>query len=667
MRTPRQTRLATGAFLVTVGVLLTRVPLSGQKSPDGLWTALPDTENAKAFSFSTDTPRPQTFRLFQLDGDRLATQLRNVRFGLDADAPRLSFPLPDATFVTFRVEETQTMSPALAKRNPDLKTYRGEGVEDPSITVRFENVKGAISALIFAPTRRVYISPVQQDGVTKYIAYSRESRPPQDPDLGPGQACLLDDERATPGRTLLAMFNVAFRADPIAPGAQLRTYRLAVGATGEYTRVHGKTVEDALAAIVATISRVNEVYQKEVAVRFELVDDEDKLIKIDPEKDGYSNGDPFRLVEENQKALDSTIGSGAYDIGHVFATAGGGYAPGFACRPDSKAEGATGRPDPRGDPFNIDYVAHELGHQLSANHTFNSTTGHCRARHAATAYEPGGGSTIMAYAGLCGSENLQNNSHPYFHVASLDEIAQFVTVGAGARCGSTSGTSNHPPAATVRYQALVIPRSTPFELSGSASDPDGDRIQYGWEQMDTGYSAPPNDDVDGLTRPLFRSLEPSSSSSRTFPAIEHLAMTPPVLGDTLPSIVQTLRFRLTARDGRASGGSFGYAETRVSVASTGPFQVTAPAANTTWNIGSKQGVKWDVAATDKPPIGIASVRIALSIDGGTTYPHELLHASPNTGSAAVVVPKLATTKGRVRVEAVDGGFFNVSAGHVTIR
>jgi hypothetical protein len=651
------------SVLVVTAMLALGVHAVAQKSRDGFWQALPEAANVQPFSSEAVTAKPQSFRLFQLDVEGFAGRLRNASRALDDDAPRLSFPLPDGSFLEFRVQETQTMSPALAEKNPHIRTYRGEAVEDPTTTVRFEMIRGQISALLFTRAGRFYVSPVQQEGVTRYIAYSRAAQPPQPPEA---PACLLTDERAAAGRARLQQLNAAMRADPAPPGHQLRVYRLAVGATGEYTAFHGKTAERALEAIVTTISRVNEVYQAEVAVRFELVADELRLIKTDPDKDGYSNENALALADENQKQIDEAIGSAAYDIGHVFSTAPGGYGPGSACIAGQKARGATGGKTPQGDPFNIDYVAHELGHQLSANHTFNSTKGNCSARHASTAYEPGSGSTIMAYAGICDSENLQGNSSPYFHAASLEEIVGFVTRGAGSTCGTATKTSNRPPAVTVAQTDVMIPRSTPFELSGSAVDPDGDRLTYTWEQMDKGYSAPPNDDGDGLERPLFRSVTLVGSPRRTFPAVEHLSGNP-VLGETLPAIARKMRFRLTARDGRSSGGTFGQAETRVSVIAAGPFRVTAPGSNAQWKVGTTELVTWDVGGTNKAPLDVASVRITLSTDGGKTYPHELLKVTANNGKAKVMVPASTTTQGSVRVEAVGGVFFNVSPSNLTIR
>jgi hypothetical protein len=650
---------------MTTVVLVLSVQVLGQKSPDGLWEALPEGANLQPFALEPSVARPQRFRLFRLDTQSLAERLRRVRPSLDSDAPRVSFPLPDASFVTFRVQETQTMAPALAELNPDLKTYRGESLEDPGVTVRFERNKEAISAILLTRDGRFYISPVQQEGATRYMAYARTPRSPQDADAG--HVCLLDEERAGPGRARLERFAAVRRGDPVVPGSRLHTYRLAIGTTGEYAAYHGGTAREALAAIVATINRVNEVYEKDVAVRFELVAGQMKLIKTDPATDGYTNDDPIRLADENQAATDGAIGKGAYDVGHVFSTGRGGYAPGFACVDGEKARGATGRSSPQGEQFSIDYVSHELGHQLGANHTFNTLTGDCRSRHGASAYEPGSGSTIMAYAGICGSENIEGASHPYFHAASLDEISPYVHSGFGSTCGAARGTSNHAPVVKVTPASAVIPRSTPFELSGSATDRDGDRLSFTWEQMDTGYSAPPNDDADGMIRPLFRSIAPSPVARRTFPAVEHLPGVQPVLGHTLPAIARTMRFRLTARDGRAGGGSFAHADARVSVAAVGPFRVTAPAAGAQWAAGSTQQVHWDVAGTDNPPLGIASVRITLSTDGGRTYAHELLRSTANNGTAGISVPALATSRARVKVEAVGGVFFNVSPSDFTIQ
>ncbi len=270
-----------------------------------------------------------------------------------------------------------------------------------------------------------------------------------------------------------------------------RVYRLALAATGEYTQYHGGTVADALAAMVTAINRVNQIYGRDVAIQFVLVSTTDSVIYTDPDTDPYTNLSGFTMLTENQANLDAVIGSINYDIGHVFSTGGGGIAiVGGTCRADFKAQGVTGRPDPEGDLFYIDLVAHEMGHQMNAPHSFNGTTLNCAApnRVAESAVEPGGGSTIMSYAGICGVEDLQNSADAIFHSLSIQQIIGFSTSGAGASCGTLNTTGNNAPVVSGGSD-YIIPRETPFVLEGSATDVDGDTLSYQWDQMDVNGTA----------------------------------------------------------------------------------------------------------------------------------------------------------------------------------
>ncbi|MCP4250319.1 MAG: hypothetical protein GY778_25025, partial [bacterium] len=318
-------------------------------------------------------------------------------------------------------------------------------------------------------------------------------------------------------------------------------------------------------------------YERDVAVRMTLVANNDLVVYTNGATDPYTNNNGFAMLGENQSNVDAVIGNANYDIGHVFSTGGGGVASlGVPCRTSLKARGVTGLPSPNNDVFYIDFVAHEMGHQWAGNHSFNGSSGNCSGgnRNASTAYEPGSGTTIMAYAGICSPQNIQPNSDDHFHNISYQEIVNYITNSFGDNCDAPTATGNTPPTPDAG-DPFTIPINTAFELCGSATDPDGDTLTYNWEQFNLGPTGHPNSPVGDA--PIFRSFSSSLSNCRLFPQLSDLLNNTQTLGEILPSYARTLTFRMLVRDNRPGGGGADYDQVDVVVSDVGgPFLVTSP-------------------------------------------------------------------------------------------
>jgi hypothetical protein len=454
----------------------------------------------------------------------------------------------------------------------------------------------------------------------------------------------------------------------VTAGSTLRTYRLAAAATGEYTKGYGGgTVSGGLSAIATTVNLVDAIYEREVAIRLTLIANNDAIIYTNETNDPYTHENISALLTQNQTNLDAVIGTANYDVGHVFdgTVPGNGSWQGqgdFAvvCQNGTKARGVDiFRSISPASVFAFYSTAHELGHQFNARHTFNTTSGSCGPQRASSnAYEPYNGSTIMGYRFACQPDDLQSTD-TYFHNASIEQIVNFSN---STSCPVQTTTGNNPP--FVQANAIyTIPMGTPFTLTAIGSDPDGDALTYCWEEFDLGPASPPNND-DGA-RPIFRSFAPASSPSRTFPRLSDILNGISTIGETLPVTTRTMNFRVTARDNRGGGGGVSSAATQINVrSSAGPFTVTQPASGANWPTGSIRNVTWNVANTNNAPVSCANVRILLSTDGGTTFPITVLSNTANDGSENVTVPGTPTSNARIKVEAIDNIFFNISAGFV---
>jgi len=597
-------------------------------------------------------------RIYQMDITALKAELVGIshrELPASGFVAQLDFPHPDGTMHTYSARENSTMDPTLAAQY-DINSYDANGAD--GAFVKWDITQHGFHAMIRkAGQSTIFIDPIIKGNTQYYIVYSKKDFKTDkvmscsfDSDLGQ-----LDNQKTIPVSGEVAQFGTC----------ELRTYRLALSATGEYTTFHGGTVAGALAAQVTTMNRVNGVYEKDMAITMTIIANNNLIIYTNAGSDPFANGNPGTMINQNQTNTDNVIGNGNYDIGHVFGTNSGGLAGlGVVCSNSQKARGVTGSGAPIGDAFDIDYVAHEMGHQFGADHTFNNSCG--GNRNDPTAIEPGSGSTIMAYAGICPS-NVQNNSDDHFHGISLEQIGQEI-LSVGHTCEITTPLANIGPTLVSTNGGQVIPANTPFALTAVATDPDGDPMTYNWEQIDEDISTqPPVSTSTG--GPNFRSNPSSTSPTRYFPNLTDLANGGPFTWEVLPSVSRSMDFRVTIRDNAPGpGGCNDHTDVSVTVdGNSGPFVVNYPSATgITWAGATTETVTWSVAGTDIAPVSCANVDILLSTDGGLTYPTVLATNVPNDGSETITVPNVATTTARVMVICSSGTFFDISDNNFTI-
>lgn len=609
---------------------------------------------------------------FSSDDGELRNMLSRVPDELSGQTATIHLPMPDGSLARYEIAESSIMQPGLAAKFPEIKSYVVRGIDHPGASGRVDISPKGFRGMIFTPYGRVFIDPLQS-GSTQYQSRTSQGHV----DGNSGLQCSVYDLDSN--QSSLRSFNQeSFTSQRIS--GSILGYRLAVSATPEYVVAVGGSLNDAIAEINTVINRVNQIYERDLGIKFFLVSGNDELIDVDGEA-GFTNNFGPLLLSENQEWIDSIIGQDSYDIGHIFSTGGGGVARLRSVCSVIKAQGVTGLPNPAdlmSDVFYIDFVSHEIGHQFGGNHSYNGSEGFCGGqRNGDTAFEPGSGSTIMSYAGICASEDLQVNADATFHAGTIAEINSFVTdPDTGGSCATILDTLpvNNDPALSNAGGDRIIPANTPFSLVGSATDADGDVLSYQWDQLDaggvTGITNASTFGTDQGDNPLFRSYEPQNSSERHFPSLQSQLAGSAIDGEVLPTTNRDLNFRLTVRDCK-SGQATDDIKLTVVTGLGGAFEVTSQNTPSSFLGTSTQTVTWNVANTVTSAVNCANVDIDLltfSDDEATYGVTNLATAVTNDGSQDVTIGDgdNSASKARIRVSCSDNVFYDISDADLEI-
>ena len=598
--------------------------------------------------------KQQAVRAFVLREDQLRNQLQQLQEG-GRDEVEISFPDASGSARSYRVRERSVMSAELQSRYPGIRSYIGQTMEGDLSKIRFSLSHKGFQGMILEPSGSgVHYLERAPNTPGTYLLFSRDELE----SLPDGWTCKTESPtaKAMPGATSAKLFD----------DQQLRTYRLAVAASGEYTQYHGGTVADALAAINATLTRINEVFERDLAISLELISETDQVIYSDP------NTDPFggNLSSEVQTTLTSVIGPGSYDIGHLFHQGSASGAAGFigaVCIDDRKGSAFASTPNPEGDRFDLDYVAHEMGHQFGANHTWSF-----QSEGTGVQAEPGSGSTIMGYAGITQDDDVQSAGDDYFHYYSILQISQYVI---GISCGLQTPLDNAAPVITP-VPDFRIPKGTAFVLETTVTDANPeDQLTFAWEQIDDGVVTRKSFGPENPAGANFRSRTPVAEPRRYFPLLSrvssgNLTQTDPASGsawETVSTVERDLNFALTVRDNAPGGGQLSSELTRVSVEEeAGPFRVLSQNAAEVYDIGSVQRITWDVAGTSNAPVNTQLVDIYLSEDGGLSFPYLIAEDLPNTGEAEIQMPGIPNPSSRFMVKAAENVYFALNETDFTL-
>lgn len=618
---------------------------------------------------------PESYQIYQLD---IAELKRNI------DKKRSStvlIPMPSGKLEAFTIEPSTVMPTELASKYPGIKSFQGVQINQPSNTIRLGVTYNGFHAVVFTPEGIVHTELLDQDNQTLYaVGYLNGA-------TGYNLFhCGVEDEMIEAVNLDIDLLDTdnqpddraALRGGILADSVFVRRYDMALACTGEFARIFGGDTTRIMSSFTETMNLLNGLYAQEHGIQFQLVANNDQLIYTDAVFDPYDqSGGDGNLLGQNQTNLDQVIGNGNYDIGHVFTgrcTEFGGVASGVVCNNQNKGRGVTCFGGGFTSGRILGTMAHEIGHQFGAGHSWNNCPTSQGQRAGVSSFEPGSGSTIMSYNGACGAaNNIPGGRFANFNVGAMVQIRRTAHETIGATCADVEAVDNHYPEITLDYEdGFFIPKNTPFKLVASATDVEDDDLTYSWEQYDLGPATTLGQ--PRLNAPLFRVFPPTTDQERYFPRWSRiLSNTDNTLNgsyslEVLPDYSRDMTFRVTVRDNHEGIAGVSWAEVEFNAtAAAGPFVVSSlNDGATNWKVGDYVEISWDVANTDRAPVNCGRVNILLSIDGGDNFDQVLASGVRNDGSHFITVPDELTDEARIMIEAADNIFFDINNAEFSI-
>ena len=420
----------------------------------------------------------------------------------------------------------------------------------------------------------------------------------------------------------------------------LRVYRLAMHIPySTFSRYYfDSKIEKVKTFWADTEAFLNEMYMRDLGVRFEVVNDERLIIK-DENQETFARTRNASYVKDNSTiVINSLIGENSYDVGIslVYTSSQKSHIRGLAYlegvyQPNTKADAVA--------VLTKEVIAHEIGHLFGGRHTFGSHKG--SAAYDSEKTELGSGTSVMSYG----------SPRDFFSLSSIERIRQRLTQVPARAQDETFATQAPRIDRSKLKNHYTIPKGTFFQFYIPATDPDSEQLLYTVNQHDVR-----NGDETPITQ--YTIYKPTTANPVTIKTEYNDSGTAVANSGLVHQTTGTFTFWLGVSDAQPQQATdyivqYDLAETKVTVKEGTPFEITTTPKNK-YKGGEKISLQWKVDATI---FAGTKVRVLLSDDLGKTFKHIVLAETANDGAEEVTLPNINTSKAVLKVEVIEGVAF----------